>query len=416
MGRVALRLITLLASALIAIAVVLVAIATRRLDRRYDVPAPPIARDMSAEGVARGERLYRSACASCHMEAGQTRACGAPVGNFPAAFGRIEASNLTSDPDRGIGRRSDADLARLLRHGLMPDGRYSRTMPRMPRLGDEDIAALIGFLRSGNPLFEPCDQGRPPGHLSLLGKVALAFLSPAPPAGLEAGPRAASIPAPPRGPTPAYGRYLATAIYGCVECHTDGLTDLETKLAGPDLLAGGLELPDPRGTPVQSTNLTPDATGLAGWTLADFQRALSTGINPAGLVVRSPMPIFRYSEPMELEAIFNYLRTVPPVKHQVRIYQARQRPTASTPPDELFVMLSCAACHGVGAPFRDQVLRAATRPAPRLARSIRHPEEANPGSQMPSFAALLDDSQALSLATWLTEVGARTPAAGSMYR
>jgi mono/diheme cytochrome c family protein len=418
MGRVALRLVALVASVLGAAAVILVAIATRRLDRRYDVPTPAIVRATAPDALARGQRLYRSACASCHTPPGQTRSCGAPVRNFPAAFGSIQASNLTSDPQYGIGGRSDADLARLLRHGVLPDGRYSRTMPRLARLGDEDIAALMGFLRSDDPLFAPCNPGAAaataPGHLSLTGKVALAFLSPAPPANL--GPSApASIPVPARGPTPAYGRYLATAIYGCVECHTDGLTDLDTKLAAPNLLSGGMELPDPRGTPIESTNLTPDATGLGAWTLADFQRALSTGIGRAGLVVRSPMPIFRYSEPVEIEAIFAYLQSVRPVKHQPRVFQARQRPTPTTPPEEVFIMLGCGACHGTGAPFRPQLLQAARRPAPAVARSLRYPEESNPGTQMPSYASVLDDAQARSLAAWLTEVADKSRPGGSMF-
>ena len=352
MGRVALRLAALVATVLGAAAVILVAIATRRLDRRYDVFTPPIARATTPDALARGLRLYRSACASCHTAPGETRSCGAPVHNFPAAFGSIQASNLTSDVRLGIGGRSDGDLARLLRHGVLPDGRYSRTMPRLARLGDDDIAALIGFLRSDDPLFTPCDPNAAapaPAHLSLTGKIALAFLSPPPPPTL--GPSTPwSIPVPPRGPNPAYGRYLATAIYGCVECHTDGLTDLDAKLAAPNLLSGGMELPDPRGTPIESTNLTPDATGLGPWTLADFQRALSTGIGREGLVVRSPMPIFRYAEPIELEAIFSYLRGVPPLKHQPRIFQARQRPTPSTPPEEAFIMLGAEPVTARGPP------------------------------------------------------------------
>ena len=97
-------------------------------------------------------------------------------------------------------------------------------------------------------------------HLSLLGRIALALFGPRPPAG-DGDFDPAPVPVPPRAPSAAYGRYLATAIYGCVGCHTDGLEDVEAKLASPNLLAGGLELPDPRGDRVLSTNLTPDPTG-----------------------------------------------------------------------------------------------------------------------------------------------------------
>jgi mono/diheme cytochrome c family protein len=400
-GRVALRLAALLAGIAVAVGAVLAVVAARRLDRRYDAPTPAIVRATSPDEVARGARLYRTACVSCHTEPGSAHSCGAAIRNFPTAFGTIVSSNLTRDRERGIGARSDGEIARLLRHGVTADGRYSRTMPRARLLGDDDIAALLGFLRSDDPLFAPCDLPAPSGRLSLVGRIALALLGPKAPAGDSFDP--APVPVPPRAATAAYGRYLATAIYGCVGCHTDSVDDVDAKLAAPNLLAGGFEFPDPRGDRVVSTNLTPDPTGLGGWTLAQFQTALSTGIGPKGAAIRSPMPILRFTEPVETEAIYRYLQSLPPVSRASSPRPAPPAPAATTPPDETFVALGCAPCHGQGAPFRDALRAVGDRPAETVAAAIRNPERANPGTQMPTFATVIDSGQALELARWLQQ-------------
>jgi mono/diheme cytochrome c family protein len=430
MGRVALRLAALLAGVVLAAALILAGVAARRLDRRYQAPAPSIVRATAAAAVAHGERLYRTACLTSHTEPGSSRSCGARILNFPPAFGTITSSNLTAEPGRGIGSIGDGEIARLLRQGIMPDGRYSRTMPRSKLLGDEDIAALLGFLRSGDPLFAACAPGQAPveGRLTVLGRVALAFLAPGPGPGApepEAGVfNPAPLPVPPRAASAAYGRYLATAIYGCVGCHTDGVGDVESKLGAANLLAGGFEFPDPRGDPVMSTNLTPDETGLAGWSLADFQRALLMGIGRAGSAVRSPMPILRYAEPLEVEAIFRYLQTVPAVKHATRAATSpRPAPSAALPPkshddtpNDTFVALGCAPCHGAGAPFRDALRQASGKPIDAVAEAIRHPERANPATQMPTYAEIVDPTVARALASWLQQVGPAPFSEGNAVR
>lgn len=401
MGRVALRLGALLAGIAIVVGAVLAIVAARRLDRQYAAPTPGIARATSPDAVARGARLYRTACVSCHTEPGSAHSCGATIRNFPTTFGTIVSSNLTRDRDRGIGARSDGEIARLLRHGVTADGRYSRTMPRARLLGDDDIAALLGFLRSDDPLFAPCGEAGPSGRLSVVGRIALALLGPKAPADGSFDP--APVPVPPRAATAAYGRYLASAIYGCVGCHTDSVDEVEVKLAAPNLLAGGFEFPDPRGDRVVSTNLTPDPTGLAGWTLAQFQSALSTGIGPEGAPIRSPMPILRFTDPVETEALYRYLQSVPPVSRAISPRPATPALATTTPPEETFVALGCAPCHGQGAPFRDALRAAANQPAEAVAAAIRNPERTNPSSQMPTFAAVVGPGRALELARWLQQ-------------
>jgi mono/diheme cytochrome c family protein len=70
-----------------------------------------------------------------------------------------------------------------------------------------------------------------------------------------------------------------------------------------------------------TANLTPDPeTGLGNWTLNDFKQTLRTGRHMGrGREILPPMPIPAYSQftDADLEAVFAYLRTIPPVKNKV---------------------------------------------------------------------------------------------------
>jgi mono/diheme cytochrome c family protein len=306
---------------------------------------------------------------------------------------------LTADPDSGIGNWSDGQIARLLRNGLRRDGRYATTMPRFSRLGDEDVAALIGFLRSTDPMVAAAPNHVPTSSLGLAGTLALAFA-----AGVDTR-GDAHVAMPPRGPTVEYGRYLAVAVYGCVDCHTDGFTSTPEKLRSPVLLAGGLFHRTPRGDPIYSTNLTPDPqTGIGPWTPDDLTRALSTGIGRDGLPVRPPMPVFRYIDAGESGALFAYLRSVPAINRNTP-GAPREPPILAGPPARLFATLGCAICHGDGAPLHALLKHAAALPLAEIAAAIRNPEKRHPGSQMPTYAAAIDDATALSLGTWIKSTG-----------
>jgi mono/diheme cytochrome c family protein len=142
------------------------------------------------------------------------------------------------------------------------------------------------------------------------------------------------------------GQYLVT-IAGCNDCHTPlkvgpsggGERDLSRMLSGhPEQLAMP---PSPMlgDGPWQVTaaetftawsgpwgvsftaNLTPDAeTGLGKWTLRNFKDTIRSGRHLGrGRLILPPMPIpmYRRMTDEDLEAIFSYLRTIPPVKNRV---------------------------------------------------------------------------------------------------
>lgn len=70
-----------------------------------------------------------------------------------------------------------------------------------------------------------------------------------------------------------------------------------------------------------TANLTPEPdTGLGQWTVQDFKSTIRTGRHMGrGRQVLPPMPIPVYNNmtDADLEAVFAYLRTIPPIKNRV---------------------------------------------------------------------------------------------------
>src|SRR5829696_1674152 len=108
-----------------------------RWKRRFDAPYPSIAASQDAAVVAQGEYLVygAAACAYCHVprEDWDRLARGERLpltGNhlFRLPFGELYSANLTPDRETGIGRRSDGELARILRYGVRADGRAAFPM------------------------------------------------------------------------------------------------------------------------------------------------------------------------------------------------------------------------------------------------------------------------------------------------
>jgi hypothetical protein len=57
------------------------------------------------------------------------------------------SANLTRDPETGIGRRSDAEVARILRFGVRADGRAAFPLMEL-QLSDEDLTSILSYLRA----------------------------------------------------------------------------------------------------------------------------------------------------------------------------------------------------------------------------------------------------------------------------
>ncbi|HEX7150883.1 MAG TPA: c-type cytochrome [Thermoanaerobaculia bacterium] len=363
------------------------------LSREVDVPLPDIKADMRPEARAKGAAIFHSMCEGCHREPDSDRAAGAHMKEVPSFLGEFHSANLTHHKTAGIGGLSDGQVARQIRFAV--NRHNQRTI--MPSLGmsDEDLAAVIGYLRSDDPLFAPDAKVNPRSRLSPQGKfIALSA------GGLRVPDRPANgIVAPPKAANVEWGRYLAEQVYDCGGCHTAGFG--HDKLQKPGAYAGGGEFLDPAGQPVQTANITFAKTGLATFTPEQFHLAVIEGVRPDGTTLRV-MPRFRGLDETDTLALYKFLSTVPKFEKQI----AR---TAAPPakkgddPSKMFASLGCTSCHGQGAQFEAKLQNAKGKNVEDVARWIRHPEQFKPGTPMPTYASLLAEEDAIRLAQWVTK-------------
>lgn len=263
-----------------------------------------------AQLVARGDYIVRdvAACGGCHNPTGD------PDGPLSGGMefkdwrlGTARASNLTSDPATGLGAWSDAEIVRAIRNGVSRDGRL--LAPVMPYgwlhdMSDQDALAVARYLRTLAPVRHEVKQS--PNFMFKLGKTFVI------------GPAKGGAPTPPPpGLSAAYGGYLARHVGLCADCHTPR-TGLTEKPRVDHMFAGDAH---PSGDfPANPSNLTPDsATGIGRWSEADFVRTIRTGVNPNGDSLSSFMPWHqnRRMTDTDLRAIYQYLRTIPPILNRV---------------------------------------------------------------------------------------------------
>ena len=142
----------------------------------------------------------------------------------------------------------------------------------------------------------------------------------------------------------ARGLYLVTTS-GCHDCHTPWKLgpngpepDMSRKLSGHPENMALPPAPPPTGPWIVSAaatntawsgpwgvsftaNLTPDPdTGLGEWTFRNFKDTIRTGRHMGrGRAILPPMPIpvYRNFTDRDLEAIYSYLRTIPPIRNRV---------------------------------------------------------------------------------------------------
>ncbi|HYD66731.1 c-type cytochrome [Azospirillum sp.] len=254
--------------------------------------------------LERGRYLMNSvvACGNCHTPQtpagpvpGQELAGGTP---FKDAAFTAYASNITPDPETGIGRWTDEQIITAIREGRRPDG--SLIGPPMPtefyrHISDNDVKALVAYMRTVPPVRNavPKSEYRMPLPASW-------------------GPPIGTVPDVPRTDKLAYGAYLTGALGHCQDCHTPRLPDGRLETARPG--AGGQPFPGPWGVSVSRNITSSDKAGLGQWTDAQIKRAITEGIRADGTRLAPPMAFhwYRNIAADDLDAIVAHLRTLPP--------------------------------------------------------------------------------------------------------
>ncbi|MGE0786379.1 MAG: c-type cytochrome [Sandaracinaceae bacterium] len=258
-----------------------------RLGARYETREHDFAiPELTDENRAEAERLYVSrGCGECHGADGGGRAL------IDAPPFLINPPNITSM----MRALSPTDLHALVRRGVRPDGSPVFFMPAVDyaRMPDAELGLITAYVRA----LPESDAQHAPSELRALGKV-LAFVGALDFPVLPAEVIDQSAPFEPVGPD-EMGEYIAL---GCRGCHGERMS-------------GG---PIP-GAPVESVgippNLTPHASGLAGWTLEEFALAMREGRTPRGTLNPDFMPFrtYRHLDDAEMASLFAYLQTLEPV-------------------------------------------------------------------------------------------------------
>jgi len=213
----------------------------------------------------------------------------------------VKGSNITPDPDTGIGRWSENDIKISLTEGLRPYG--MPLAPQMPFtfykiMTPGDLDAVVAYLRSipavRNAVQPPVYRAAP--KLEVI-------------QGADKPIDESDLRDPIRR-----GFYLATLAH-CMECHSrrpDGQQDFSNWFG-----KGGYEMTGPWGKAVVP-NITSHATkGIGSWSDADIKRSLTHGVARDGRPFKLPMArqiYFSKMDQTDIDAMVAWLRTVPPLE------------------------------------------------------------------------------------------------------
>ena len=237
------------------------------------------------EQVARGEHLAAVLCASCHSLNEQLPLSGGNNLSKDAGMplGDLYPPNIT--PAGEIKDLTDADLLRILKTGVAPNGRLTfMSLVETRHLSDEDAQAIIAYLRRAPSVQEQ----RPPLTYSfvLMLFTGAGFITPNVPATIQP---VASVP---KAVTREYGKYVVDFM-DCRSCHGPTLTGASAPPLPP------------------SPNLT---LIVPNWSKDEFFQAIRTGVDKTGHQIQPPMPwkTIALLDDIELAAAYEYLHALPP--------------------------------------------------------------------------------------------------------
>lgn len=283
--------------------------------------APNLKVQLTPDRIARGKYLANNVtvCIDCHSPR-----------NWSLLSGPLDTSNIGTGGDKfdhsvgfpgevlvpnitpfNLKDWTDGEIFRAITSGVKKDG--SAIFPIMPylsysKMDKEDIYAIIAYLRT---LPSKASAKQPERQLDF----PLNFLINTMPVKPENGILPSS------SDSLKYGAYLVNSA-ACKDCHTK--QDKGEFIEGMDF-AGGRDFNMPGGV-LSSANITPDKeTGIGLWTkeifLARFKayedKHKLPKVNKGEFQTIMPWSMYGAMKVEDLSAIYNYLKTVKPVKNQV---------------------------------------------------------------------------------------------------
>jgi mono/diheme cytochrome c family protein len=370
---------------------------------------PPAPQSFEPALVKRGRDLAAIGnCSDCHtVPGGKAFAGGLPV---PTPFGTIFSSNITPDPDTGIGRWSEAAFRRAMRSGVDRAGHH--LYPTFPydhftNVTDEDDRALYAFLMTRSVVRAPDrahDLSFPFNQRFVVAGWKLLFLK----GGTYKADSAQSA-------EWNRGAYLVEGLAHCGACHTPR-NALGAEKASASFSGGDVDNWQAYAINAQSPSPLP-------WTSDALFHYLRQGWDADHGAARGPMADVAANlssvPENDVRAIALYMGSVfgPPMQErpgQTKVARADiKSPVQAAPADSPGAPIyraACATCHESDRPlpYSGINLRLSTAlnaPDPRNAANIIlsgiRPVGGERGPIMPGFADSMTDEQIVALLNYL---------------
>lgn len=393
---------------------------------------PPLKSSFDPALVAKGAQLAAIGnCNVCHTAAGgKPYAGGRPL---KTPFGTIYGTNITPDPDTGIGQWSEDAFLRAMREGIDREGRH--LYPAFPydhftKVTDEDIKALYAFVMTRDPVraeTPPNELSFPFNIRSLIGAWKVLYFE-----------RGVFQPDAAQSAEWNRGAYLVQGLGHCGACHTPrNFLGAEKKRSDQ---AGG-EAEGWHGPALDAASPAP-----VPWTAEQLYQYLRTGLDDLHAIAAGPMePVVRNLAAVPeqyVRAIATYAATLAGQPTAVRkkkaedaLLQARDegaaypridRANQNTAGSDRVLQNGAAVYAGACAECHDQGRHASSGGAlhlalgtamtlPTSANLIRitlegiQPPDSEPGRWMPGFADALTDEQVKDLVTFIRAHFGREP-------
>lgn len=373
------------------------------LHRPIPAEAAPGAGAFSATMIERGRQVFAAGdCAVCHTAEGGLRNAGGRPMETP--FGTVYSTNITPDPETGLGQWSFAAFDRAMRHGISRDGK--NLYPAFPytafaRIDGEDMLALYAYLQTLPPVRSEPRPAEMLAPMNLRPTVAVwnwLHHDPAPFTS-ETGQSAEWN----------RGRYLVEGAGHCSACHSPRNL-MGAEMTGAQALTGAVV--DGWWAPP----LAGPGAALRGWDTDAFYAYLRKGIAPGLAAAAGPMaPVVESLTALpdaDVKAMAVYLASLAMPSAAAGPVAVTAPAVPAPGPDSRLFRAACESCHepafaGSATVAQLPLSRSAALRAPTpsaLEHVVRDGIVAPlslPLRDMPAFGSELSEGEIASLARYL---------------